>query len=441
MNLLNLAFLAPIAMAWGQIKQFFTRLSSVLIVRSDLQGAIADNLHDILWKEWKPLPLGSRLYMTSWFGFKAFQGHAAPVVLELYSGAVVFRQGLRFVVWAPKDCRSARLTCLRFNVKVQPLIEQAALVLYANQEEGVKKVRSGGLGFYVHHFQGENVSAKRRDSSSKSSEPAGVAPPSEGPAANYVDLGVVPAFDRYPLICRSADQFGSSEDIPPLVRHYLDPQLNELTQEIEAWADRQDWMRKRGIAHRRGILLEGPPGTGKSSLVEALAQHFNTRLVVVDLATCSDFDLPTLRAWARSPSFFLFEDIDRIFEGNKNITDREVDKLSFDAFINLISGVEPLEGMIFFTSNHPEKLDESLLRPGRVDRRIKVPLLSAEGRQCLAERILEGCGQEWMDRALIGATDQPAANFENTCIQLALEWCWQTNRNETTTVPCQKSPL
>lgn len=431
MNLLNLAFLAPFVMAWSQLKQLLLRLSSALIVRCDLQGTVADHLHDILWKEWKPIPLGVKLFLTEWYGFKAFQGHSAPAVLSIYSGAVVFRKGLRFVVWHPRASGHGRLTCLRFNVAADQLVAQAATALYESTQQDTERYLTGS-GFYVTHFQGENVSAKRGISKETSGgAPSGGDPASASPAV-FVHMGVIPGYERYPMMAREAKQFGNSTDLPPLSRHYLDPQLDVIVQEITAWSQGRQWMRERGIAHRRGVLLEGPPGTGKSSLVEALAQHFNMRLIVVDLATCSDFDLPNLRAWAHTPSIFLFEDIDRIFEGTRNITEREVDKLTFDAFINLLSGVEPLEGLIFLTSNHPEKLEEALLRPGRVDRRIHVPLLSSEGRIALAHRILGDCGQEWIYRALEGAQDQPAAHFENTCIQLALEWYWKHSNTDTT---------
>lgn len=236
--------------------------------------------------------------------------------------------------------------------------------------------------------------------------------------------------DIYPLVNTDKSDIGSSEWLPPLERHYVDPRMEILARETETWIAGRSWMHDRGIPHRRGILLEGPPGTGKSSFVKALAEHYRLSLTIVELATCSDFDLPYLRELARIPSIFLFEDIDRVFEGSRNMVEREDDKVTFDAFLNLLSGADAIQGLIILTSNHPDKLDEALLRHGRVDRRVVVPLLNKPGREALANRILDGCDPTLIQQILDDAEDQPAAQFENTCIQAAMEWYWNTKLKE-----------
>lgn len=433
MNPLNLAFLAPIAMAWGTIKTTFSRISSYLFVNGVITGAVADHLHCILWDEWTPLPMGNRHYFTEWHSMKSMGGACAPVVLFRYQGPVIFRKGMKFVIWEAVDDRSGKLRCIRGNVNFEGMVRDAALACYDFHKGEMSKGAKKGRGFYVERFQGENPADLRRplDHRGETSLGNALQPPKGGGPEDAMGMGggVKPAYSIYPLIGRHADEIGNDPQMQPVDKHYIDPSLDVLMQEAEAWLTGVEWMRERGIPHRRGTLLEGPPGTGKSSLVRAIAEHYGVPLVIIDLATCSDYDLVKVREITRTPSIVLFEDIDNIFDGRKNIVDRESDKVSFDAFLNLLSGVDAIEGMIFVTTNHPEKLDEALLRPGRIDRRVTVPLLNGKGRHRLAHRIMRGCSEFEIDDVLSTAEDQPAAHFENLCVQRAMRWYWETRLN------------
>lgn len=439
MNLLNLAFLAPVFMAWNTIKQSFIRFGSLLVVNGEVNGDIAHWLHVMLWSEWKVIPMGPKRHITQWHNIKSINGDTGPIVMSIFSGPVVFRKGRQVVIWRAME-NSGKLTCFRGNVSYDGLVAEAAKRMYSSRDAETLSLRNKGSGFHLRRIQGENVAKITSDSLKTSGEsPAGsgklpMSADSDG-AGDYLGSNVMPLTSFYPLVGRDRDDVGYSESMQPLQRHYVDPQMHILLQEAETWLTGVSWMRERGIAHRRGILLEGPPGTGKSSFVLAMAQHFGIPLRVVDLATCSDYDLPALRDYARTPGIFLFEDIDRVFEGSVNVTERQTDKVSFDAFLNLLSGTDALEGLIILTSNHPEKLDPALIRPGRVDRRVVVPLLTAEGRKAIAERVMRGCGEEAIAKLLEGAEDQPASHFENTCIQAAMKWFWEENlRHNTSTV-------
>ena len=432
MNLFNLAFLAPVIMAWNSIKTTFQRCSSFLFVNGEVHGQLSHFLHVMLWQEWKVVPLGPRRHATLWLQRKSLGGDAAPTSIASMSGAVIFRKGYRLVSWEPREGNCGRLVCVRGLVNYDELIAEATKRQYDKAVGQMDNIRGKGHGFSIVHFQG--VSIKRKDifgfdnkaptdigrPKTEDSRPSSLHMESFGSCAALCE-------DIYPLIGTDRQDIGVSEHMPPLKRHYVDPQMEVLLRETEAWVTGMVWMRERGIPHRRGILLEGPPGTGKSSFVKALAENFHLRLVIVELATCSDFDLPNLRELARTPSIFLFEDIDRIFEGSRNMVEREDDKVTFDAFLNLLSGADAIQGLVILTSNHPDKLDEALLRPGRVDRRVVVPLLSKPGRESLAGRILRGCDPELIQQILDDAEDQPAAQFENTCIQAAMAWYW-TNK-------------
>ncbi|KAI1337043.1 BCS1 N terminal-domain-containing protein [Xylariaceae sp. FL0016] len=158
----------------------------------------------------------------------------------------------------------------------------------------------------------------------------------------------------------------------------------------------QRWYANRGIPYRRGYLLHGPPGTGKSSLSLALAGFFKMRIYIVSLSsiTANEEVLGSLFAELPRRCVVLLEDIDtaglthtreedgkpstqassnsddmvpgQVTSGNGN--DNKNNRLSLSGLLNILDGVASQEGrVLIMTTNHMEKLDKALIRPGRVD--------------------------------------------------------------------------
>lgn len=88
---------------------------------------------------------------------------------------------------------------------------------------------------------------------------------------------------------------------------------------------------------------------------------------------------------APSKSIILIEDVDAMFEGRKNTINANA--LTYSGFLNTIDGVRSQEGrMVIMTTNHKEKLDPALLRPGRIDLSIKLNYATKFQVQKLFER-------------------------------------------------------
>ena len=128
-----------------------------------------------------------------------------------------------------------------------------------------------------------------------------------------------------------------------------------------------------GIPWRRGYLLYGTPGTGKTSLVTALASELSLNVCTLSLASpnITDERIGNLLASVPPRSVILLEDIDSFFHQRQK-ADAQV-KLSYSGFINALDGVAAHEGsVVFLTTNHPELIDEAAIRSGRVDFRMEL---------------------------------------------------------------------
>lgn len=147
--------------------------------------------------------------------------------------------------------------------------------------------------------------------------------------------------------------------------------VSGLRGDLQAFFADREWYAEMGIPHRRGYLLHGPPGNGKSSLGAALAGAFDLNVCVLNLATpdLSDDRLTNLPRRA-----LLLEDIDAVFLGREPRAPTV--KLSFNGLLNALDGVAAGEGRVtFMTTNDLNGLDPALIRPGRADRHL--PLANA----------------------------------------------------------------
>lgn len=137
-----------------------------------------------------------------------------------------------------------------------------------------------------------------------------------------------------------------------------------------------DWYHKRGIPYRRGYLLYGPPGSGKTSFIQALAGELDYNICILNLSenNLTDDRLNHLMNHIPERSILLLEDVDAAFNKRQQSEESGFSSgVTFSGLLNALDGVASAEECItFMTTNHPEKLDPALLRPGRVDIKVLV---------------------------------------------------------------------
>ncbi|CAK9320692.1 unnamed protein product [Citrullus colocynthis] len=182
----------------------------------------------------------------------------------------------------------------------------------------------------------------------------------------------------------------------------MDAEIKDfILSDLERFVKRKEFYRKIGKAWKRGYLLYGPPGTGKSSLIAAMANYLKFDVYDLELAgvECNS-DLRKLLMGIANRSILVVEDIDCSveFQDRQSETEEEDPSTSrrrklvtLSGLLNFIDGLWSScgdERIIIFTTNHKEKLDPALLRPGRMDVHIHMSYCTPCGFKVLASNYL-----------------------------------------------------
>lgn len=176
----------------------------------------------------------------------------------------------------------------------------------------------------------------------------------------------------------------------------LDADLKKnLLSDLEDFFNSEKWYHLNAITHKRGYLFYGKPGCGKSSIIAALAAKFGLILRTIDLRSLDHGpSLIRLFKYSSSNSLYLIEDVDAIHSNRENGENKEketyttdnshkLDKpvqtdkkpnISLSDLLNALDGVMSAQnGIIILTTNHIEKIDPALIRPGRIDMMYEFP--------------------------------------------------------------------
>ncbi|KAG5638147.1 hypothetical protein H0H81_001666 [Sphagnurus paluster] len=228
----------------------------------------------------------------------------------------------------------------------------------------------------------------------------------------------------------------------PLHSIVLDPGIKDrLIDDARDFLASKPWYTTRGIPFRRGYLLYGAPGSGKTSIIHSLAGELGLDVYIVSLSRIGmdDTTLSQLISDLPEKCIALMEDIDAAFTQSVNrdepsdpqeLSDpskpREPHKLgsrvSLSGLLNALDGVGAQEGRILFaTTNKYECLDPALCRPGRMDLHIEFKLASKFQARQLYRNFYLPVGEDDEDEDDISKTDDYMSAETETLIETASE--------------------
>jgi 26S proteasome regulatory subunit T4 len=171
----------------------------------------------------------------------------------------------------------------------------------------------------------------------------------------------------------------------------LQEQMRALREVIELPLSNPELFLRVGISPPKGVLLYGPPGTGKTLLAKAIASNVDAHFLKVAGSSIVDKYIGEsarmireMFAFAREhePCIIFIDEVDAI--GSKRIdgtgSDREVQRTLME-LLNQLDGFDKLGKVkVIMATNRPDTLDPALMRPGRLDRKVEIPLPNEQGR-------------------------------------------------------------
>lgn len=243
---------------------------------------------------------------------------------------------------------------------------------------------------------------------------------------NYLNINYS---KTYTLFTISPDQYGSNKWTPLSINViknkknvFLNSNNKNIYSSIDNFYKSKENYHDKGIPHKKGILLYGLPGTGKSSVVYSVAYEFKMNIYKLSLIGLDDKDIIKYVQYIPSRSIVLIEDIDTITSlndrqislNNKNkkknikhisLVNEEQSKVNLETLLSILDGYTYLnECVIFFTTNFIEKLDRALIRPGRMDEKYEFGYLTNNQiKEILAFYHTEHLYDEYHDKEITSA--------------------------------------
>lgn|GEM_PF-3635266 len=420
--------IAAVVAGWKQVKGFFAQIASLVVVTANIDSRIASSVYIHLRQKYKIVPSGIHRYVSRHAKIKG-DAFNIPIPYHLPNSTAIYvsKRGVPLIV---SHSDSMQIRGLRGTINFKKLIAQATNEMRERNNSGSS--RKAQLS-NTSRFQVYKVMGAEKYVGDMQRKKQGTLSASEGdPVPDSIDssssnIGVNLLVDKSWMF--SQDDFEQASQEDPLRGLYFEPHVLEHFQKARRWMEMGKWYSDRNIPWRRGWLLHGPGGTGKSSIARGLAITLGIPVYQFYLGTLSDQEFAQRWSNMSTPCVALFEDFDNIFHGREPVSEHTM--LSFDTVLNHISGVDSTDGVfLVVTTNCLDKIDPAMgvsheggslsTRPGRIDTVIEVGLMDEACRRALVMSIL----RDWPDLVehAVGHTfGMTPSQVQEYCVQQAFE--------------------
>jgi len=212
----------------------------------------------------------------------------------------------------------------------------------------------------------------------------------------------------------------------------MDKQIKEVKEVVELPIKHPELFESLGISQPKGVILYGPPGTGKTLLARAIAHHTSCSFIrVVGTELVQKYIGEGARmvrevfvlARKHAPSIIFMDEIDSVGTTRKEGGSSEVQRTLLE-LLNQLDGFEQSSNIkVIMATNRIDVLDEALLRPGRIDRRIELPPVGEQGRLDILRihsskmNLMRGINMRIIAESLIGAS---GAELKSVCTEAGM---------------------
>ena len=416
---------------WQYIKIYLFKIFNIFIVNVELKDTAAKAMAIHLTNHFKCSFMGSKTYVGSSEFIRPVKRNQVVAYESIPTEPTIWWKGKMPLVVSGEPWQ-LKLMFIRFTYDRDTLIQNA--IDEFNKDKSCKDWKTGDRFFVKKKYgsigdKSKRSGGKQQGNGNDSMDEVAISAPSSD----------VNKYNSRPIKWKR-EELGQPKNEGAMNKLSLTDQADKSLHEAVLWRDSEEWFKERCIPWKRGWLLYGAPGTGKTAFTRALGQELNMPIFSLDLATMTNKDFST--AWSDmmgwSPCIALFEDFDGIFKGRENVavTNGMENGLTFDGFLNCIDGVENTDGIfVIVTTNNVETLDPAIgnplngsgmsTRPGRIDRAIKFGLLDEAGRTKMAKRILDGFDESKWDYLYEEGVNDTGAQFQERCCRLALNMFWE----------------
>jgi ATPase family associated with various cellular activities (AAA) len=407
---------------WAYVRGFWGYIASFVVVRTQLTHVLSLDLNGYCARHFKLNRYGKKYYGIGRYALKA-DGKTPDIVYEDTEFGAFYWAG-----WAPiwltivnqSGGGGSQITVvtLRWLTDIEKLLQAVGEEETHRRETGqygmarFKLIEVFGTARYM---PGGNMQLSANGSSPFDNSNSGSSPTVV--ATNY--SWVVGQCQR--LLGYDRDMIGPVDNIKPLAAVALGDDAKAFVERANRWYASRDWCVSRGLPWKLGAVLQGQPGTGKTTFVKALAASLDLPIVMFNLSsiTTTEFhDLWLTNMSQYAPCVALFEDIHTVF--NKEQEANDWHKLGLEVVLQSLSGVQDMPGVLAIaTTNDISKMPDALLRPGRLECQIKMDALDAEHSRVIVERILK----DWpeLQEIVMEASDgRTGATIQQICIDIAL---------------------